>query len=207
MAWAFSFGLALVTGVIVGSAPAWWATRADPAEALRGSGHSTGHRSSHTRMTLLVVQATLSVVLVAGATMLARSLNQLEHQDFGYQVDGRVLVEWLNPPADYTEPRLAALYRELEARLNRLPRVRGGGLALYNPLTDNWGELIVVAGHPSPKLSEEADASWDRVSANDRENFGITLLRGRYFTSADNETSEPVAIVSQAFVRRFFQAG
>ena len=111
------------------------------------------------------MQATLSVVLVAGATMLARSLNKLEHQDFGYQVQGRVLVELHNPPASYTEPKLAALYRELEERLNRLPGVRGSGLALYNPLTDNWGELIYVAGHPAPKMDEEAGASWDRVSS------------------------------------------
>ena len=95
---AFAFGLALVTGIIFGAAPAWFATRTDPAEALRGSGRSTSDRSSFASKALLVVQATLSVVLVAGATMLARSLNKLEHQDFGYQVQGRVLVELHNPP-------------------------------------------------------------------------------------------------------------
>src|ERR1039458_6295674 len=105
-------------------------------------------RSSFASRALLVVQATLSVVLVAGATMLARSLNKLEHQDFGYQVQGRVVVSLHNPPATYTQPKLAALYRQLEERLNRLPGVRGSGLALYNPLTDNWGELIYVSGHP-----------------------------------------------------------
>jgi len=161
-----AFGLALVTGVIFGAAPAWFATRTHPAEALRGSGRSTSDHSSLARKGLLVVQAALSVVLVAGATMLARSLNKLEHQDFGYQVQGRVLVALHNPPASYTEPRLATLYRQLEERLNSLPGVRGTGLALYNPLTDNWGELILVAGHPAPQMSEEAGASWDRVSAN-----------------------------------------
>ena len=97
----------------------------------------------------------MSVVLVAGATMLARSLNKLEHQDFGYQVQGRVVVGLHDPPAIYTEAKLAALYRELEERLNRLPGVQGSGLALYNPLTNNWGELIYVAGHAAPKMSEE----------------------------------------------------
>ena len=201
---AFAFGLALVTGVIFGAAPAWFATRTDPAEALRGSGRSTGDHSSFARKALLIVQATLSVVLVAGATMLARSLNNLEHQDFGYQVPGRVVVGLHNPPASYTEPKLAALYRELEERLDRLPGVRGSGLALYNPLTDNWGELIMVAGHPAGKLAEEAEASWDRVSSNYLQNFGMTILRGRAFTRADNETTEPVAIVNEAFVKRFF---
>jgi predicted permease len=203
---AFAFGLALVTGIIFGVAPAWLATQTDPSEALRGSGRGTSDRSSFARKALLVVQATLSVVLVAGATMLGRSLNKLEHQDFGYQVQGRVEVDINSPPATYTQPRLAALYRQLEEQLNRLPGVQGSGLAMYNPLTDNWGELIMIAGHPSAKLNEEAGASWDRVSANYLQNLGIPVLRGRAFTPADNETTAPVALVNEAFVKRFFKS-
>ncbi len=207
MVLAFAFGLALVTGIIFGAAPAWLATRTDPAEALRGSGRGTRDRSSFARKALLVVQATLSVVLVAGATMLARSLNKLEHQDFGYQVQNRVEVSVNRPPATYTQPQLASLYRQLEDQLNRLPGVQGSGLALYNPLTDNWGELIMVAGHPPAKLNEEAGASWDRVSANYLQNLGMPILRGRAFTAADNETTAAVAIVNEAFVKRFFKTG
>ena len=203
---AFTFGLALVSGVIFGAAPAWFATRTHPAEALRGSGRSTSDHSSLARKGLLILQATVSVVLVAGATMLARSLNKLEHQDFGYRVQGRVLVALHDPPAIYTEPKLEALYQEMEDRLNRLPGVQGSGLALYNPLTNNWGELILVSGHPPPKMDEEGGASWDRVSANYLQNFGIPVVRGRAFTPADNETTAPVAVVNQAFVKRFFKS-
>jgi predicted permease len=203
---AFALGLALVTGIIFGAAPAWLATRTDPAEALRGSGRGTRDRSSFARKALLVVQATLSVVLVAGATMLARSLNKLEHQDFGYQVQGRVEVNMNAPPATYTQPQLQALYRQLEEQLNRLPGVKGSGLAMYNPLTDNWGELIMVEGHPPAKFNEESGASWDRVSANYLQNWGMPILRGRGFTTADNETTAPVAIVNEAFVKRFFKS-
>jgi predicted permease len=203
---AFAFALALVTGIIFGAAPAWLATRTDPAEALRGAGRGTQDRSSFARKALLVVQATLSVVLVAGATMLARSLNKLEHQDFGYQVQNRVEVSMNRPPATYTQPQLGSLYRQLEGHLSRLPGVQGAGLALYNPLTDNWGELIMVAGHPPAKLNEEAGASWDRVSANYLQNLGMPILRGRAFTLADNETTSPVAIVNEAFVKRFFKS-
>jgi predicted permease len=203
---AFALGLALLTGIIFGAAPAWLATRTDPAEALRGSGRGTRDRSSFARKALLVVQATLSVVLVAGATMLARSLNKLEHQDFGYQVQGRVVVNMNTPPATYTQPQLQALYRQLEEQLNRLPGVKGSGLAMYNPLTDNWGELIMVAGHPPAKFNEESGASWDRVSANYLQNWGMPILRGRGFTAADNETTAPAAIVNEAFVKRFFKS-
>jgi predicted permease len=206
MVLAFAFGLALVTGIVFGAAPAWFATRTDPADALRGSGRSTSDHSSFARKALLIVQATLSVVLVAGATMLARSLNKLEHQEFGYQVHNRVVVGLNRPPATYTQPQLTALYRRMEERLTRLPGVQGAGLALYNPLTDNWGELVLVAGHPPPKMGEEAGASWDRVSANYLQNFGIPIIRGRHFTAADNETTANVAIVNEAFVKRFFKS-
>jgi len=203
----FAFVMALLTGIIFGAAPAWFATRTDPVDALRGSGRGTSDRSSLARKALLLVQAALSVALVAGAMMLARSLNKLERQDFGYQVQGRVEVDLHNPPASYTAVKLSALYRQLQDRLNRIPGVQSSGLALYNPLTDNWGEMIIVAGHPMPKMDDEAGASWDRVSANYLQDWGMPILRGRYFTLADNETTENVAIVNEAFVKRFFKNG
>ncbi len=203
----FAMGLALLTGILFGAGPAWFATRIDPADALRGSGRSTANRSSLATKSLLVIQAALSVVLVAGATMLARSLNNLEHQDFGYEVHGRTLVAIRTPHADYSTPKLTALNRDVERRLKVLPGVQGAGLALYNPLTDNWGELVFVAGHPPAQLNGDYGSSWDRVSADYMQAFGMTMLRGRAFTNADNETASPVAIVNQAFVKRFFKEG
>ena len=184
--------------MIFGAAPAWFATRTDPADALRGSGRGTSDRSTFARKALLIVQATLSVVLVAGATMLARSLNKLEHQDFGYKVNGRVVVSL---------PQLQGRIFAAEADRALSPTGRAArafarcaehGLALYNPLTDNWGELILVEGHPLSKITEESGASCDRVSADYLKNFGVSVLRGRGFTAADNETSELVAVVNEA---------
>jgi predicted permease len=202
---AFACGLALVTGIVFGAAPAWVATRTDPVDALRGAGRSTGDHSSFARTALLVVQATVSVVLVAGSTMLARSLGNLEGQDFGFETEGRVLVALNRPPATYTAEKLTALNRDLEERLSRLPGVQGVGLALYNPHTDNWGELVLVAGHPAPAPGEQAGASWNRVSADYLQHLGIRLVRGRYFTAGDNETTQNVAVVNEAFVKRFFR--
>jgi len=191
---AFAFVLALVTGAIFGAVPAWVATRTDPIESLRGAGRSTGDRSSLTRNALLVLQATLSVVLVAGATMLGRSLNKLEGQNFGYEIDGRVVVGLNRAPATYTVPTLTSIYRQILDRVDRLPGVTGSGLALYNPLTDNWGEMIYVAGHAPPKMDGNGGASWDRVSTHYLEHLDVALLRGRGFTDADNDTAAPVAV-------------
>ena len=202
-----SFALAVVTGLVFGAAPAWFATRTDPIDALRGLGRSTGDHSSLARKALVVVQATLSVVLVAGSMMLARSLSNLENQNFGYRVDNRVVVSLHNPLTSYSTPRLIALYHALEERLRQIPGVQGAGLALYNPLTDNWGELVLIQGHEMPKDGEDAGASWDRVSANFLQDFGIAVLRGRGLTEHDDHRSEPVAVVNEAFVKRFFKNG
>jgi predicted permease len=202
---AFATVLALVTGVIFGAAPAWFATRTDPIDALRGAGR-VRDGSTFARKALLVVQATLSVVLVTGATLLARSLDNLQHQDFGFDVKGRIVVSLARPPAEYDWPKLSALYQRLEDRLTRMPGVTGAGLALYNPLTNNWGEGILVQGHPPPAPGTASGASWDRVSANYMQNFGMKMIRGRAFTPQDNATGALVAIVNEAFVKRFFSS-
>lgn len=199
----FAFGLSLITGIIFGTAPAWFATHTHPIEALRGTARSTRDNSSWARKALLIVQTTLSVVLVAAAVMLARSLGNLERQDFGFETAGRVVVR-LNPPsASYTPERLNALYREMDRQLKSIPGVQQVGLALCTPLTDNWGEIIMVQGHPPATVNDNAGASWDRVSTHYLDALQ-PILRGRGFTESDNENTAPVAIVNEAFVKRFF---
>jgi predicted permease len=201
----FASGLALLTGILFGAAPAWFATRTDPMDALRGAGRTTGDHSSITRQALVIVQATVSVVLVAGSMLLARSLGNLQGQNFGFEMADRVLVAINRPPSEYSPEKLDALYRRTEERLKQIPGVRGAGLALYNPFTDNWGEGILVAGHPEPKPGDDVGASWDRVSANYLQDLGVKLVRGRYFTAADDVRTEPVAVVNEAFARKFFK--
>jgi predicted permease len=201
----FATTLAIVTGAIFGVAPAWFATRTNPIDALRGVGR-VRDGSSIARKTLLVVQATLSVVLVTGATLLTQTLDNLEHQDFGFDVKGQVVVGLARPSSAYDWPKLSELYRRLEDRLTRIPGVTGAGLALYNPLTNNWGEGILVQGHPPPKPGTLTGASWDRVSAAYLQNLGMKMVRGRAFTPRDSGTTAAVAIVNEAFVKRFFSS-
>src|SRR5688572_14388919 len=110
---AFAFGLALLTGMLFGAAPAWFATRTNPIDALRGAGRSSGDHSSFTRKALVVLQAAVSVVLVVGSLLLARSLHNIQRQDFGFPLAGRVLVQLNRPPATYPPERLDALYRDV----------------------------------------------------------------------------------------------
>lgn len=200
---AFAFALSLLTGIVFGSAPAWLATRRDPVEALRGANRSTRDHSALPQKGLLVLQAALSVVLVAGATLLSRSLGNLERQDLGFRSDGLISVRVNSPPSSYSSERLDALYRNVEDRLQRLPGIERVSLALYAPLTDNWGEIVFVDGRPST-VNENSSSSWNRVSAGHFETVGQAVLRGRGITGADTRHTENVAVVNESFVRRFF---
>jgi predicted permease len=201
---AFAFALSLATGIVFGAGPAWLVTRRDPAEMLRGARRTTGDHSSFSRKALLILQATLSVVLVAGAAMLTRSLSNLERQDFGFRSDGLVAVHLNALPPAYSQERLDAVYRSLDDRLRRVPGIERAGMALYAPLTNNWGELIFVDGRPPAASLENSGSSWNRVSAGYFETVGQPILRGRGFTQADTRATETVAVVNEAFVRRFF---
>ncbi len=199
----FAFGLSLVTGLVFGTAPAWLATRVDPIEGLRGTARTTGDHSSLPRQALLVLQTTLSVVLIASAAMLAHSLANLEHLDTGFETADRLHVAINPPPATYTLAHLNVLYRDLQDRLARVPGVKRVSLAQYAPFTDNWSESIVLPGRPVPSASEQPYATWDHVSPEHFDTIGQPVIRGRGFTDADDERTAPVAIVNEAFLRRF----
>jgi predicted permease len=202
----FAFGISLLTGLLFGSAPAWFASRANPAEALRGANRSTRDRSSFWQKGLVVTQATLSVVLLTGAGLLARSLQKMAHQDFGFQTDHRVSISVNAPFATYSPEKLDATYRALQQRLQQIPGVQTAALALYTPFTDNWGELIVRPGHEIPKVTDDSTgSSWDRVSPGYLEAMGQQILRGRSITEQDTAGTQNVAVVDEAFVRRFFK--
>ncbi len=204
---AFAFALSLATGALFGTAPAWLATHADPAEALRGANRSTRDRSSLSQKGLVVVQATLSVVLLTIAGLLLRSLDKLQHQDFGYETDHRVTISLTGPFSLYPAPKIDAMYRELEQRLARIPGVQRAALAQYTPLQDNWGEIVIRQGHGMPNMNEQVGSSWDHVSPGYLETMGQTILKGRSITEQDTASTPNVAVVDETFVHRFFKPG
>jgi predicted permease len=204
---AFAFGLSLITGMLFGTAPAWLTSRANPAEAMRGTNRSTRDHSSLSQKSLVVVQATLSVVLLAGAGLLTRSLQKMEHQDFGFETDHRVNIRVNAPFSSYTPEKLDATYRQLQYRLAQIPGVQRAALALYTPFTDNWAEMVIREGQGVPNVSEDHGSSWDHVSPGYLEAMGEHILRGRSITEQDTATTQNVAVVDESFVRKFFKKG
>jgi predicted permease len=198
----FAFLVSLATGMLFGAVPAWLSSHAQPAEALRGVNRSTRDRSSLPRKALVVAQAALSVVLLAGAILMTKSLANLEHQNFGIATSNRYVVHFDAEGDGYTADRLPALYLGIESRFSALPGVASAGLALYSPLEqDNWGEGVFPQGVPAPG---DNGSTWDRVSPRFLDAIGVPVLRGRGITEQDTSTSQPVAIVNQTFAKRFF---
>ena len=201
----FAFLVSLVTGILFGTAPAWMSSHAQPAEALRGSSRSTSDRSSLPQKGLVIFQAALSLVLLVGAVLMTKSLNNLEHQDFGISTTNRYVLHLDIAGAGYTAERVQPLYREMQQRFATLPGVTGAGLALYSPLEgNNWGECVIQQGHGGPGPNDKCGSTWDRVSAGYLNTIGVPMARGREFTEQDTATSPQVAIVNETFVKRFF---
>ncbi len=198
----FAFGLSLLTGIVFGVAPAWISARFEPADVLRGANRSTGSRSTLPQKSLVVFQAALSLVLLAYAGVLTKSLRNLEHQQFGFETSGRVMVSVSPSFSGYSPERMHGVYQQLAQRLPQIAGVQSASFALYSPMAGtNWGSGIRIESHPS----EDRDgSSWDRVSPHYFETIGTRLVRGRVIDERDTPTSRFVAVVNQTFVKKFF---
>jgi predicted permease len=201
----FAFVLSLRTGVIFGIVPAWISSHANPAEALRGMNRSTGDRSLLPQKALIVLQASLSLVLLVGAGLMTETLRNLEHQKLGIATANRYVIHFDPMGAGYNLETIGALNQRIEDAFKALPGVKSAGLALYSTLEgNNWGEAVFVEGRPAPGPEERHGSSWDRVSPQFFETVGQPVIRGRGFTDQDTATSAMVAVVNQAFVKKFF---
>ena len=148
----FAFLLSLVTGMVFGIVPAWITSHSDPAEALRGVNRTTRDRSSLPQKSLIVIQAALSVVLLLGAGLLTRSLNNLQHQDFGIQLANRYVVHVDPAGAGYTPEKLQALYQALEQQVRiTVPACRAlVWRSTARSKATTGVKPIYVEGHPEP---------------------------------------------------------
>jgi predicted permease len=202
---AFSFILAVSTGILFGLAPALQATRPDIAPTLKDqAGNVSGGAQVTFRKTLVAAQVALSLLLLIGAGLFIRSLGNLRLIDPGFKT-GNLIQFNLNPrPAGLDPKRTHLFYEQLEARLNALPGISGAGMANQGLLTGNeWDSSITIQGYVA-KPGEDLDPHFNQVTPGYFQTVGIHLLTGRTFTAADAANSRLVAVVNESLAKRYF---
>jgi len=202
---AATIALAFVAGTLFGLAPAIDAGRVDLVAAMK-SGHR-GTASSRGRIgatgILVAAQIAVSLVLLVGAGLFARSLFNLQQQPLGFDRD-RVLLARLNPRlAGYKPNDVAVLYRKVYDRLRALPGVANATLASYSPFSGSTSkEGVAVEGYAA-KPGENPDTEIVFVAPSFAETLGIAVVEGRTIGSADAAGAPLVTMVNEAFVRRY----
>jgi len=200
----FALGISMITGIVFGMAPAWMTSRAKPIEALRGANRSVGDHRQWVQKTMVIVQVAVSLVLLSAAAMLGRSFSNRQHQDVGFDPNGRYLVSIDPKLSNYTQEQLVPLFRNIEDRLRAIPGVRMAGSALHAPLTGIWTQDILTEGQPEPGPNDDLNSGWNRVTPGFFETLEDRIVRGRPITDDDNANTRPVAVVSETFARKFF---
>lgn len=202
----FALGVSLVAALLAGIFPAWRASRAGLAEALKQGGRSATSGGRWLRRSLVVLEVTLSVSLLIVLVLLVRSLSNLLSVDPGFQPRQVLVAELSLPSATYDKDEKAeAFFDELLERARALPAVTRAGLVDALPLGVNGLEgKLLVADRPAPAGGAEPTTEKRVVSPGYFEAMGIPLLRGRYFLPSDDRTGAPAAIVNERLARRMW---
>ena len=202
----FTLGISLLTGIVFGIAPAWVTSHADPADALRGANRAVGGGGSWAQKSLVIAQASVSLVLLSAAALLGQSLRNLEHQNFGFETRGRYLAS-INPRlGNYNLEQMEPLFRRIEDRLRQIPGVRMVTSVLYAPMSsDSWNNGIRIEGRPEPPPREDTGSGFTRVTPNFFDTIGAKIVLGRPITEEDTASTRHIAVVNEAFCQKVLQ--
>jgi predicted permease len=199
----FAMLVSLVTGALFGLMPALQATNPDLVSALKDTSSQAGYRRSRLRSGLVVAQIALSLVLLIGAGLVVRALQQLQTMNPGFETQNRLMLSADLSLQGYDEARGQQFFRQAVERISALPGVRSAAVTSFVPLSldfsSNW---IFVEGQPSERGANHQTAMVGSVGVGYFETMGVRLVAGRAFSDQDKDGVTKVAIVNQTFVRR-----
>jgi len=205
---AFAIGISFVTALIFGLAPAWWSSRAQVNDSLKGGGRgSTGTVAQNRyRQLLIATQFGLALLLLTGAAFFIRGVQRLTRVESGWDPNVVVtgIVNLASARYKDTAPILA-FHTELRERLLAVPGVANVAVSYSQPLYNSPSQRhYLIAGREAPKAGDEPIAFTNGVSASYFDTFGTRILRGRGFAATDTPTSSPVVIINDAMARALF---
>jgi predicted permease len=202
----FAMLLMFIAAVLAGAAPAVQALRTGASSVLgdRSAG-SAGHLSPRVRQTLVAAQIALSLVLLSTAGLFTQSFTNLVRRQPGFRTDQLLTFRVNGTTAGYTGDRAQALYREIARRLASIPGAGEVSVAEFSPLSNSEASTNVMVDGYTPAEGENMDADVNAVAPGFLRVLGARLVAGREFAETDAAKSPAVAIVNEAFARRFFQ--
>ena len=206
----FTFGLTLVTALAFGLAPALAAAGISIQEALKSGGHthSGGRRATRLRQFLVVAELGVSLVLLIGAGLLARSFLKLSRTDLGFPAENLLTMRLNLTGSRYrTAESQVGFYQDVLGRVGRLPGVRLAAVATDLPLSGEGafqGMAFTVEGRPPVPMAQRPSTDVTVVSPEFFRTMEIPLRSGRFFDWRDNSTSSDRVLVNEVFARRIF---
>jgi putative ABC transport system permease protein len=202
----FTLAASVVCGILFGCAPAWRSARASVNETLKDSSRSLGGGRDRLRRALVALEFALALTLLAGGGLAIHSLFKLASVDPGFRTERLLTFSLPMPPGRLrAADEINAFYRQLIDRVRVIPGVRLASVSTTMPV-QQFGFVVMkfeVVGQPAAAASKPSHADLNVVSPGYLETFGIPLKRGRGLTEQDREGSLPVAIVNEAFVKRY----
>jgi putative ABC transport system permease protein len=198
----FALLLAALTGVMCGLAPGFAALRTNVNAQMKEGGRSGSGSATHARLRsgLVVLEIAVALMLLAAAGLLLRSFQKMSQANLGFEPDNVTTAAYSLPRKQYsTQAQIDTFNRDLLDRLRQLPETRAAGLASTIPMTGDENWPILAEGYVDPRGPDKTIAAPFQVVGGYFRAMGIPLLRGRYFTDADNANSQLVAIVNHEF--------
>jgi predicted permease len=208
---AFSAGIAILTGLVFGSAPVIHLFKRDLIDAFRGSGRTgtAERRAMWTRSALVVSQVSLAFVLLIGAGLLLSSFARLLSVNPGFRAENVFTARFSLPRTRYSDDARARNFvTHLLDTVRRLPGVKGAGVTSYLPFSgSNNASVIMIDGYVRSPGENPPVPGWNHVDSGYFQAIGIPLLRGRAFAESDGPDSQRVVLIDQFLERKFWPKG
>ena len=203
---AFALAISVLTGVLFGLAPALQVSKANLNIDLKeGSRSAAAFRRSRIRSVLVVAEVALSLVLLAGAGLLLRSFVKLRNVPLGFNPDHLLTMPIALPEAKYqNKVQVQSFYNALLDRTQTLADVKSASVATGLPLMGQWDIVVTPENRADTGQKSLTTAYFAGVTPGFHRTLGISLLKGRLFTDADNERNASVAIVNESMARRYW---
>jgi putative ABC transport system permease protein len=198
----------ILSGILFGCAPAWYATRVDPNDSLKEGGRAgTGAGRHGLRRALVVGEFALALTLLSGAGLAFHSFWNLTRVDLGVRTDHVLMFNLQQPDQRFVDPsQIDAYYRRMLDQIHALPGVSSVAVVTGTPLLGTSdGMPFSVVGRPVVDFSQRPGSPFQSVTAEYFKTFGIQVLQGRVFTNEDTATSPRVAMVNQQFVKQYLK--